>query len=209
MEIDLPPIVESLELKLQKATLNSRVLLDRMRVIDEDSRKSPAYTDPRHTPFYYYLGGLIQPKSMVEVGFRLGLSSGCFFNACKTVENFLAFQEKVNNAFYSPRMGEANVKDNYKGNIDVYAGKWADPIWAQKYNAQEWDLALINDDAPFNKYLTYLNFIWPQISENGLIVMDYVNYHKSVKDAIFSFSKAKNRKPTIINTRYGVGIIQK
>ena len=72
-----------LEEKLNKQ-LPSRIFLDRMRVLDEDSRKTSAYNDPKYIPFYYWLGTLIKPKSLVEIGFRLGLFSGNFLKSCKT-----------------------------------------------------------------------------------------------------------------------------
>src|SRR5262249_14158519 len=115
---------ERLEQKLNKL-YPSKVFLDKLRVIDEESRKTSPYSDPRYVPFYYWLGTMVEPVSLLEVGFRLGLFSACFLKGCKTVKKFLGFQQETEE-FYSPNLGRANVRDNYKGESKVYVGSFMD-----------------------------------------------------------------------------------
>lgn len=196
-----------LEEKLNK-NLPSKVFLDRMRLIDEDSRLTAAYNDPKYIPFYYWLGTLIKPAFLVEIGFRLGLFSATFLRACKTVEKVLVFQEKTD-VFYSPKLGKANVRDHYKGTLDVYVGSINDEAFEQKLNETKYDLAIINEEVGYDKHREYLDALWSNLHLDGFIVMDYVTRHKPAGEAYFDFCKAKNRNPTIITTRYGVGIIKK
>jgi predicted O-methyltransferase YrrM len=196
-----------LEEKLDKQ-LTSRIFLDRMRVIDEDSRKTSAYNDPKYVPFYYWLGTFVQPKTLIELGFRLGLFSATFLRACKTVERFLGFQEKTDQ-FYSPKLGKANVRDHYKGTMDVYVGMIHDEVFEHKLKETEWDLAIVNEEVGYDKHREYLDALWSKLRLDGLIVMDYVTRHKPAGEAYFDFCKAKNRDPITIDTRYGVGIIRK
>jgi predicted O-methyltransferase YrrM len=188
-----------LEEKLSK-NLPSRIFLDRMRLLDEESRKTAAYNDPRYFPSYYFLGTILQPKSILQIGFKLGLISANFLHSCKTVEKFLGFQEKTEN-FYSPRLGKANVKDHYKGKLDIYVGNIHD-VLLEKY-----DLAIIDEEVTYDKYKEYLDITWEKTNFDGFIVMDYVNKHKPAKEAYLDFCKGKNREPVVVTTRCGLGII--
>lgn len=199
---------DCLELKVTTNNLPSSVFLGRMRMTTEDSRKTAAYQDPRYVPFYYWLGTQIQPKNMVEIGFRLGLFSACFLKSCKTVEKLFAFQEHTSD-FYSPKLGISNVKDNFKGKFDFYVGKTTDDQFDNYMNSSVWDLVLINEESSYDKHRYYLDLAWGKMSPESFLVMDYVDRHPPSKEAYFDFCKLKNREPMLVSTRYGVGILQK
>ncbi len=194
--------------RLERGIVTGRILLDKMRVIDESSRASAAYSDPTYAPFYYYLGTEIRPKSMLEIGFRLGLLSGSFLRACGTVEKFLAFQETTD-SFYSERLGRANIRDVYKKEFDIHAGHVTDPEFSSKLTASEWDLVLVSEEVGYDQHMAYLDLAWPQVSLDGLIVMDYIARHQPASLAFRDFCKSKGREPVEVKTRYGVGIVQK
>jgi predicted O-methyltransferase YrrM len=196
-----------LEEKLDK-NLSPRVFLDSMRVIDEESRKTAAYNDPRYIPFYYWLGEAVKPKSVIEIGFRLGLCSGNFFRGCKTAEKFFAFQE-ISTEYYSPRIGRRNVKDHFKGKFDIHVGFLTDDRVDMILSVNVWDLAIINEEVGYDKHRSYLEVIWSKLNTDGLIIMDYVSRHKPAKEAFLDFCKYVNREPVVVNTRYGIGIIRK
>jgi predicted O-methyltransferase YrrM len=205
--MDLLELKKRLEEKLDKQ-ITSRVFLDRMRVLDEESRKSAAYNDPRYIPFYYWLGSMIEPKSLVELGFRLGLFSANFLRSCKSVERFLGYQEKTAE-FYSPRLGKSNVRDHYKGPLDIYVGSINDEEFENLLSKTQWDLAIINEEVGYDRHREYLDVIWSKLNLDGYIVMDYVNRHKPAGEAYMDFCRIKNREPVKISTRYGVGIIKR
>lgn len=196
-----------LEEKLRK-NFPSGIFLDKMRVLDESSRLTSAYTDPHYIPFFYWLGTLTQPKSLLEIGFRLGLTSGNFLRGCKTVERFLAFQQQ-SESFYSPRLGRSNVKDHYKKKFDIYVGNLSDESFDVLLSSSEWDLVLINEELSYDRHLEYLETVWTHLSIDGMIFMDYITRHKPAEEAYMDFCKAKSRKPVIIKTRYGVGACKK
>lgn len=195
-----------IELKLNKG-LSSRIFLEKMRLIDEDSRKSSVYSDPRYLPFYGWLGTLINPKSLLEIGFNLGLCSGCFLQTCKSVTKFLAFQEYIEN--FSPKLGIANIKDNYKEDFYIHIGRIYDEIYDKQLIKNKWDLVLINYETGYDKYREYLDMVWENLSNDGLIFVDNISKHKFAFDAYKDFCKIKNRDFCKIDTRYGVGVIQK
>jgi predicted O-methyltransferase YrrM len=183
------------------------VLLNKFRFIDEGSRQTAAYSDPRYIPFYYHLGKFIQPKTLLELGFNLGLFSGCLLKSCKSVEYFVGFQEKTPE-YYSPRFGIKNVRDEYKNALDVYIGSIVDDEFAAKLK-KGWDLVIVNEKLGYDKHLSYLETVWPHINLGGVVVMDYIASHDPAKEAFHNFCKISNRKPITFTTRYGTGIIQK
>jgi predicted O-methyltransferase YrrM len=196
-----------LEKKLT-SPVQSHVFLDRFRLIEEESRGSVAYNDPRYVPFYYWLGTLIEPESVLEVGFRLGLCSGCFLKGCRTVEYFSGFQRKTDE-FWSSRLGRANIRDNYKGETYIHYGHWNEDKWQEKFESAKWDLVIVNEEVGYDEHRLYLESVWPNLNEGGLVTMDYVIRHQPASQAYADFCKAVNRPETKIATRYGVGLIQK
>jgi hypothetical protein len=202
--VELKPILES---KLTKQLIPARILLDKFRIIEETSRRASAYTDPKYAPFYYYLGGLVSPKNVLDVGFKLGLLSGSFFQGCKTAENFLGFQEKTEE-YYSPRLGRANIKSCFKGNFDFYYGSLNDEVLLNKLRIN-WDLIFINEERDYDYYRECLDLVWNYLNVDGMVAMDYVLSDKHSKKAFADFCATKNRTPVIIKTRYGTGLVQK
>jgi hypothetical protein len=177
-------------------------------VIDEASRKTSAYTDPTYIPFYFYLGTLIEAENVVELGFRLGLLSGCFLKGCKTAKSFLGFQEK-SDEFYSEKLGKANIKDNFKGEFDFHLGEITDQAFTTKLEAKKWDVAIVNEEKDYDTHRLYLDILWEHLNDEGLLIMDYIYNEAAIKQAYLDFCKITSREPMIFKTRYGTGVIQK
>lgn len=206
--LPLDSIKDTLQPLLDKNLVSGRILLDRLRVIDETSRKSAVYSDGRYSGFYYHLGKIISPKSMLEIGFNLGILSCCFLKSCKTVKQYFGFQEKKEE-FYSPSLGVANLHDNYKEFAHIYVGKITDEEFVDKLSPNSLDLIILNEEVSFDKHLLYLDFAWPYLSEYGIIVAEYTNRHNPARDAFNAFCGSKNRIPVKFATRYGTALVQK
>lgn len=202
-------LVKKINSKLEKQHLSATTLLGRFKVIDENSRKVTRYTDPTYAPFYYYLGCEIKPRSLVEIGFKIGLISGSFLIGCKTVEKFLAFQQSDEDKYYSPRLGSGNIKKCYKNKFDIYIGEITDEEFKNKLIGNKWDLLVINEETSYDRYMAYLEFFWKYINQEGFICMDYLNYNKYAKKAFEDFCKLKNRSPVRFKSKYGVGLIER
>jgi|SaaInlV_165m_DNA_1040744.scaffolds.fasta_scaffold01469_3 predicted O-methyltransferase YrrM len=205
---ELKEIVSNLESNLQDGLISPRIILSSLRFIDESSRKSGAYADPLYMPFYYHLGKHISPKSYIQIGFNLGLSSACFMKSCNSVEDFLAFQRK-NEVFYSSRLSIKNVKNHYKNNFSFYHGGFHDEAFEKSVHSKKWDLIMVNERILYDTHLECLEILWPFLSSGGFLVVDRVVSDKSAKDSFSNFCNIKNRDPFVIKTRYGVGIVQK
>jgi predicted O-methyltransferase YrrM len=197
-----------LDSKLKKHLINGKLILDRFRVLDETNRKASSYNDSSYAPVYYYLGTYLKPKSMIEIGFQLGLLSGSFLIGCKTVENFFAFQEKTNE-YYSLRVGKSNIKDHYRKKLELYYGSSSDNEFLKILNLNFYDFAIINEEASYDKYLHYLDIVWERMSYDGILAMENINKISAAKQAYSIFCKSKNRDVCIVKTRYGLGLIQK
>lgn len=207
-KIDIFDLQHKINKELNSQIISGKVLLDRFCLIDEDSRKTAAYLDHKYAPFYYYLGKYIKPKYFMEIGFNLGLLSGSFLTSCKTVESFFGYKEK-DESFVPIRIGKANIKKKFKRHTDFYIGNFYNQEFIDIFLSNSFDLVVINDETSYDKHLEYLDTIWTNLSENGLIVADYINRHIPAKNAFFAFCESKNRKPIIFSTRYGTGILQK
>jgi hypothetical protein len=202
-------ICENIENSLAKATISSRFLLDRLTVINEASRKSAAYQDPMHAPFFYYLGKYFRARNVVEFGFGLGLLSSCFFAGCETVDYFFAY-EPLTEEYYHPRLGFSNIKKFYKGNFDFYQGKTTDERFLDKIAEFKWDLTLFNEEGlEGDSVASCYDLVWKNLSFDGLMVANYLSKNEKTKEVFETFSKMVGRKPVFFDTRYGIGVIQK
>lgn len=207
--VDLQDLKSQLEEKLERQLMSAKILLGHCRFIDEKSRQTSAYSDPRYMPFYYHLGSLIRPATMVEIGLRLGLVAACFHRSCKSVEHYLAVQEPSKDEFYSPRLAKANVRDQYKKQLNLHLGLITDNNFLNSLEARRWDLAVVDDEVAYDRHMAYLDALWGRMSVDGLIVVDHLQRHEPARQSFLDFARTRNREPVILNTRYGVGIIQR
>lgn len=209
MKVDVHKLKSDLDRAINDQLMSPKFLLSSCRLIEESSRLSSAYTDPRYLPFYYHLGKLVSPVNVVEFGFRLGLAGSCFLRSCGSVQKYLAVQEPDKGQFYSPRLGRANVKDRYKKELNVHHGLISDNNFLNNIGLVRWDLALICDEVGYDRNMSYLDLLWGRLASGGLIVMDHLSKHEPARKSFSDFALANNREPVFIKTRYGVGIIQR
>lgn len=205
---DLQWLTAIMNSELDAGAISGRTLLDRLRLIDEDSRKTAPYLDHRYAPFYYHLGKHIEPLSVMEIGFSLGLLSASFFTSCKSAKKFFGYKE--NSPDFTPtRIGKSNINLRFKGESFFYMGNLHDQEFIDIFSPNYWDLVILNDETFYDKHLEYLDVVWGKISENGLIVAEYIDRHAPAREAFFAFCESKNRKPVLFETRYGTALLQK
>jgi len=207
-KVDLQLLATAVNKGLDTQAISGRVLLDRLHVIDEGSRKTAAYLDHRYAPFYYHLGKHVEPRTVMEIGFDLGLLSASLLTSCKTVKQFFGY--KANGPEFVPtRLGKGNIKLRFKGEANFYIGNTHDQEFLDIFSPNSWDLVILNDETVYDKHLEYLDAIWPHVSEHGLVIAEYIDRHVPAKQAFLAFCESKNRQPVVFDTRYGTGILQK
>lgn len=194
--------------RVQCGVFSGKAMLSTFRMLDEESRNTSAYYDPRYAPFYYILGQELPVKSVLEFGFGIGIASGCYVRGCKTVESILSFQE-TGKSYYSSRIGIHNLKNYFKGVLDVYAGKVNDQIFADKLNARKFDLGILNEERDYDTMMMYFDVMWEHLADEGTLVVDFARSNEIVAKAYESFVKRHGRAKRMIGTKYGVGVISK
>jgi len=199
-------VEKSVNERVNAGVMSGRALLSTFRMLDEASRLTPAYSDPRYAPFYYILGQERPAKYLLEFGFGIGIASGCYVRGCKTVEKILTFQESGKN-YYSPRIGIHNLKNYFRGSLDVYVGKATDEIFETKLTAQKWQVVFLNEEKDYDTLMLYLDLIWENMEELGTLVVEYARSNDIVAKAYADFCKRRGRATRILPTKFGVGIL--
>jgi predicted O-methyltransferase YrrM len=207
-KVDLKILSDKLNADLSSQIISGRILLDRLSVVDENSRKSPAYPDHKYAPFYYYLGKYFKAEKVMELGFSLGLLSSSYFTSNKSAEVFFGFREKSLD-FASIRIGKRNIKQRFKGDTSFYVGNFFDQEFTEIADLHKWDLIFVNEELSYDKHLEYFDIAWDLLSENGILIMDYIGHHEPAKNAFYSFANSKNRDFVVFDTRYKTGVLQK
>lgn len=206
--IKISTIQKELQILLNKKIINGKVLLQNCKFVDENSRKTPAYFDPLYSPFYYYLGKYLKPKNVFSWNFSLGYLEKCFFMSCKETEHFMAFRKK-DDVFFSPRMGAYNISKVYKKESCFLKDTLHSDELHEKIKSRKWDCFFITDENSHDDLLFMLELSWENLNEDGVLIVEYVNDLKKMKNAFFAFSKNYDITPIIYNTRYGTGILQR
>jgi hypothetical protein len=193
--------------KVNRQYVSSRILLDKLCLVDEDSRKSGQYQDPLYLPFYFHLNKFIKPKNIAQIGLNLGLETCCFLQGNDSVERVFGFQ-KNNDAFYSERLALSNIKSiSKKIKIDYYYGQIYDDEFIKKISSCY--LIMINEKTNFDEIKNVIDISWQNLNLDGHLLMDYLHYDKKIEKIFLDFCKVQNRPSNIFNTRYGIGIICK
>jgi hypothetical protein len=200
--------LEELANKMKKSYLSPRVLISKFRFIEEESRYSRACLDSNYIPFYYYLGMIFPVKNLLEIGFGLGLNAGVYLTGSKITENYLTIQEP-SDSYYSTRIGRSNIKQVWKKKFYSHYGKVYDEEFIKKIKERKWGLTIISDKVEYDTHLLWLNTVWDEMEDYGLICMDYITAHDQAKRAYKDFCIIKNRDQYIFDSRYGVGVIFK
>lgn len=202
-------IVSSVRSKLKAQTVPPRILLDRLRLVDEDSRKSSQYNDPNYLPFYYHISKFIQPSRMLQIGLGLGLQACCFLQGAKSVKSLLALQRPVK-GFYSPRLALSNLRDvkNKDLVVEYYYGEILDEVFINRMRVG-FDLVLVTEKSHGDQAQETLEICWEHLKLDGCIIIDYVESNRDIGEVFRDFCKAKNRECVLFKTRYGTGMIQK
>lgn len=183
------------------------MLLQDCKLIDENSRKSPAYSDPMYAPFYYHFGKFVCPKRVVTVGFTLGLLERCFFESCKSAEEFLAIRVPSDDVYYSPRMGLYNVRRSFKRKTEFISGGVKDDAVHASLASGKWGAVFLLDETRYDDCLYALETVWGHMEQGGCLVVENVEDLRAVKQAFHAFADSVGRRPEVYATRYGTGVL--
>lgn len=194
---------------LRGKLVGGRVLLQDCRLIDENGRKSPAYSDPLYAPFYYHLGKFATPRTVLSVGFTLGLLERCFFESCRSAERFAALRVPDRDVYYSPRMGLHNVGRSYRSPVEYFEGSLKDESGGSVLSSDKWDMVFVFEESGYDDCLFTMETVWSHMSPGAHLVVENVEDIKPVKQAFHAFADSVGRSPAVYGTRYGTGVLQR
>lgn len=206
--MDIDKIVKQATRDMNKCYISVDTLTSRIPYISPNAKSRSFFDDPFFYPVYYHIGKLIQPKNMLDLTLGGGLPASCFLLGSNKVENFFGFNQ-IDEEFYSFRMPRKNIKLINRGHHNFYRGYLTDTIMQESLKSMKWDVVLMSKIMSYDDHLAYLRIIWQYISEGGLLIMDYINYHKPVGRVYKEFCLSQNKAMHIIPSKYGVGLIKK
>jgi hypothetical protein len=190
--------VEYLNSKIESSHLNSHMLLSRAKMLDSASRESPAFNDCRCLPFYYHLGTQISPKKVLQIGSKIGLIGACFLQSCSTVELWQVGEDSSSRSTFGLICS----------NLRLFGKAQISCVSIEEITEEKANLGLLTELYHPEKFKEMLELLWRRLDREGLLVVDYIQ--DEAAGVVFKeFCVLKNRVPTLFDTRYGVGIVQR
>ena len=201
-------LVEKVRTSFKSSALSAQCLLAKFKYLPPDVTNRTFFYDPKYYPFYFHLGRHVTAENVLDMSLAGGLPLSCFLLGKTGTENVLAFQRQSVD-FYSPRMATHNVRAVYRRRLSAHVGAMDDVTFQKKLQSYDWNAVLMTERLPYDECLGYLRVIWSSVASGGIIILDYVNYDKSMGQAYHDFAKTSNRDTVIFDTKYGVGLICK
>ena len=193
---------------LSKYLITTQVLLGKFNMLDDAARNTVVCSDQSYFPFYYHLGKYIKPKNMVEIGFGVGLNSGCFMSSCETVEELFVTQPVMETEVW--RVGRTNilkVNQKLRNNLKVAIGDFKD--YEAYISSQKWDLIFLNIPMKYDEYRYVLDVLWECLNFDAYMIVDKINSEDVCQKGFRELCKTKNGEYIELGTLYGSGIVKK
>lgn len=163
---------EDLSRRLESASMPATALLGNMRLLDDLSRHTSQYQDPRYLPFYYHFGRVFAPRRLLFVGLDIGLHLACMLKGCSNPESASCIQPRPE-SFYSPRLAMSNARSaaGRKFPLGVYVGHLNDQ-GAKDISLGHFDAAAVTAEMASDSLMDALDFCWSRLSEGGFLCVD-------------------------------------
>jgi len=186
----LEELEQVLKVAIDKSLIPVSSLISKCKVIS-----TPGLADPSYLSFYYHFGKHIQPKTILDLDFDLGLKEVCFLKSCKSVSMIGGLSSNKEYNDLAIKYASDNIKSVYLGKVEIY----------ERFSTivGTWDLILC-DDPQFAK--DHIQDIWSLMNHDGLLVVD--NIYRG-ENEFGSVASIVNRVPIYIENRYKLGIIQR
>lgn len=188
-------MIEDIQNKLNKNWLSGKEFLSGYGLIDERSRQTSTYCDPKYFAFYYFLAQKLSVKKVLNIDVGLGLEAVAFLKGCKKKPSFIGFHTKKEGSYYCPLFALHNVK-KINSKVEIYTGH------LDNLSIQLVDYLMIVKTAFVIEEMNR----WWDLMKSGIMTVDYANQNKNV---INLFAKIKNKDYNSINTKFGVAVFRK
>lgn len=197
-----------LQRRLESSSMPAAALLGSMRVLDEASRHTGQYQDPRYLPFYYHFGRVFAPRRVFFVGLDIGLHLGCMLKGCPNPELAVCLQP-VSESFYSPRIAISNARAAAGGRfpVSVHVGS-IEEIGPSLHESQPFDAAAVTAEMQSDSLINAMELCWSRLSASGTMLVDRLSRRGS-REVFEDFCKVKGASAAVFETRYGCGIVSR
>jgi len=199
--------LDNIEKDISKGIITSKVLTSRFKFLNENDKKSIIYNDPFYIPFFYHLGKHINPTCFFEMGFDLSLISSCFLKSCKSVEYFLALQQKTKDS-YNEKLAISNLKTNYKKDFNYYCGNFFDQEFLDYFDKKDFDLIIVNAQGGYDDLFSAVEYAYMRLKNKGHLVFNNLSANKN-KEIFLNIAIGYKKEYKVLGTKYSVGILEK
>jgi hypothetical protein len=114
-----------------------------------------------------------------------------------------AGRNRTNRARHIPAKNILNVLKKPPG---YWYGDITDPEFLKQFLVRKWDCALVVRSETYDINRRYLDLIWGQMSLGGVMLVDRIK-NQEMKSAYEDFCKVVHRPVSILNSRYGAGLV--
>jgi predicted O-methyltransferase YrrM len=133
--------------------------------------------------FLSFMSKLLQPKFILEIGSFTGFSALCLAEGLKANGELHTIELRADDAKKAMAAFSTSAKSHQ---IKMHIGDAKEIIPTLDKN---WDLVFI--DADKTSYIDYYNLVLPQLSENGMMMVDNVLFHGDVLETNIQGKSAK------------------
>ena len=133
--------------------------------------------------FLSFMSKLLQPKFILEIGSFTGFSALCLAEGLKANGELHTIELRADDAKKAMAAFSSSAKSHQ---IKMHIGDAKEIIPTLDKN---WDLVFI--DADKTSYIDYYNLVLPQLSENGMMMVDNVLFHGDVLETNIQGKSAK------------------
>ena len=198
--------LKTIQKEMEDSVLPTSSILNKAKFLD-NSNLSIEFNDKMYLPFYYYLGKHYQSKKVLSFGFGIGLEISAYLTSVQELDLFVALRGKKK-THYSPSLGGRNILSHGK----IRECYFLDDI--NKFNSfisqfGLMDLVVITEVISYKKCMDYLNIAWEKIRDKGLIIIDHISSDNDMNRCYFDFCRGQNQEGITLNTRYGIGVVEK
>jgi len=205
--MDIEGLIETVNREIKSGFVPPRALTSRLPFVTRYLRRRSFFDDHKHFPAFYYLGRALQPQSVLSMPLGWGLSTSCFLFGCKPEYVGVFYHQSGNNS--TIRMAIHNVRRAYRKKLAFYDGRLNTKGVDSLLCSSKWDAVLIDEDMSYDDYLAYIRITWPHISDNGVLIINYVNYDNAAGRAYEDFCKTNHKPQLYVKSKFGLGLVFK
>lgn len=196
--------IDAINSKIKNKNLPLYFFTSNLCMIDEKSKLSSSFSDPKNIPVYYYIAKQFNPKNVIEVSPGLGFYSSAILKGSNSIESIKGYHIENEN-YYNYRLFLKNIKrSNRKVDVDFEFLNKDNMLIDDK----EYDMICLS--YPLEKSISFdlINDLWDNMS-SGYLIINYTGKNQDNLELKNILSHSINREFLQIESRYGISVTEK